>query len=235
MPLCRKFDAGEIIVALKGVILDVDGTLVLSNDAHAQAWVEAFSAFGHEVPFEKIRPLIGMGGDQIIPQMVSDLNNKEGVGKEISTRRKELILNKFGKQLDSANGSRDLVLKMQEQGLHLIIATSATKEELEILLKVAQVDDLLHEATASGDAEHSKPAPDIVEVALAKSQMAPEEVVMIGDTPYDIEAAGKAGVGVIAVRSGGFSDEQLADAIAIYNDPADLLAHYDNSPLAQAA
>src|SRR6478672_3148924 len=137
MPLCKKLETGETAVALKGVILDVDGTLVLSNDAHAQAWVEAFAAFGHEVPFEKVRPLIGMGGDQIIPQMVPGLNNKEGVGKEISTRRKELILHKFGQDLDSANGSRDLVLKMQADGLHLIIATSATQEELKILLKVA--------------------------------------------------------------------------------------------------
>lgn len=221
-------------MALQGVILDVDGTLVLSNDAHAQAWVEAFAAEGYEVPFEKVRPLIGMGGDQVIPKMVPELNDQEGAGKTISEQRKKLILTKFGPKLSSANGTRDLVQKMQAAGLHLIIASSATAQELEILLKVAQVDDLLHEATTSNDAEASKPAPDIVEAALSKGELEADKVVMLGDSPYDIESANKAGVKVIAVRCGGFSDEQLDGAIAIYNDPADLLAHYDDSPLAQA-
>ena len=221
-------------MALEGVILDVDGTLVLSNDAHAHAWVEAFAAYGYEVSFEQVRPLIGMGGDQVIPMMVPELNDQEGTGKAIAQRRKELILNKFGPQLSSANGTRELVLKMQESGLHLVIASSATTQELGILLKVAQVDDLLKEATTSSDAQSSKPAPDIIEAALSKGQLEPDKVVMLGDTPYDIESASKAGVDVIALRCGGFSDEQLAGAIAIYDDPADLLKHYDCSPLAQA-
>jgi HAD superfamily hydrolase (TIGR01509 family) len=222
-------------VALQGVILDVDGTLVLSNDAHAQAWVEAFAAFGYEVPFDKVRPLIGMGGDKVIPQLVPGLNKQEGPGKAIGDRRKELILTQFGPKLAPANGSRDLVLKLQSAGLHLIIASSATSQELEVLLKVAQVDDLLHETTTSSDVEASKPDPDIVEAALAKSQMEPDKVVMLGDAPYDIESAAKAGVGVIAFRCGGFNDEQLSGALSIYDDPADLLRHYDSSPLAQAA
>ncbi len=220
-------------MALQGVILDMDGTLVLSNDAHAQAWVEAFASQGYEVAFEKVRPLIGMGGDHIIPMLVPGLNKEEGVGKAISNRRKEVMLKQFAPHQSSANGTRELVLKMQESGLHLIIATSATAEELEILLKVAHVDDLLHEATASGDAPSSKPDPDIVLAALKKANLEADKVVMLGDTPYDIESAGKAGVGVIAMRSGGFSDEQLSGAIAIYDDPADLLRHYDSSPLGQ--
>lgn len=222
-------------MALEGVILDVDGTLVLSNDAHAQAWVEAFAEHGYEVPFEQVRPLIGMGGDKVIPRMVPELNDQEGPGKAIANRRKELIINKFGPQLTSTKGTRDLVLKMRESGLHLVIASSATTQELDILLKVAQVDDLLQEATTSSDADASKPAPDIVEAALSKAQMEPDNVVMLGDTPYDIESAGQTGVSVIALRCGGFSDEQLSGAIAIYDDPADLLKHYDHSPLAQGA
>jgi len=217
-------------MALQGVILDVDGTLVLSNDAHAQAWVDAFAAFGYEVPFERVRPLIGMGGDQVIPQMVPGLTDEEGDGKAISERRKELIINHYGPKLEPANGSRQLILKMKDAGLKLIIASSATSQELEVLLKAAQVDDLLDEATTSSDAEASKPAPDIVEVALSKLQIEPNQVLMLGDTPYDIKSAAAAGVGVIAVRCGGFDDAQLAGAIAIYDDPADLLAHYADSP-----
>lgn len=216
---------------LQAVILDVDGTLVLSNDAHTQAWVEAFAACGYDVPFEKIRPLIGMGGDKIIPKMVSGLSEEEGDGKKIAQRRKELIINRFSSTLDPAPGSRELVLKMQQEKLRLIIATSATADELSGLLKAAQVDDLLDEATTSSDVEASKPEPDIVEAALSKLQVEASQVVMLADTPYDIEAASKCGVPLIAFRCGGFDDASLAGAAEIYDSPADLLAHYQDSIL----
>ena len=219
---------------VQAVILDVDGTLVLSNDAHAQAWVEAFAASGYEVSFEQVRPLIGMGGDKVIPKMVPELNDQEGDGKVISERRKELIINRYGPKLQPAQGSRQLILRMQAAGLRLIIASSATSEELQVLLKAAQVEDLLHEATTSDEAEASKPAPDIVEVALSKLKTEPERVLMLGDTPYDIQSAGEAGVAVIAVRCGGFDDAALGGAKAIYDDPADLLVHYDDSLLSNA-
>src|SRR4028119_750068 len=221
-------------MALKAVILDIDGTLVLSNDAHAQAWVEAFKAYGYDVPFEKVRPLIGMGGDQVLPKMVPGLNDEEGDGKALAQKRKELIIERFGPTLAPTKGVRELLLRMQDAGLRLIIATSATSQELSVLLKAAQVDDLLdqNEAATSSDTEASKPAPDIVEVALKKLKMEPSEVLMLADTPYDIQSAKGAGVEMIAVRSGGFDDEQLKDALVIYDDPADLLAHYNTSPLA---
>ncbi|MDF5725896.1 MAG: HAD family hydrolase [Rhizonema sp. PD37] len=218
-------------MTLQAVILDVDGTLVISNDAHAQAWVEAFSMFGFNIQFEQVRPLIGMGGDRVMSKLVPELSDEEGQGKEIADKRKELVLNKYGSTFTPANGARQLVTKMRDDGLRLIIASSATKEELTLLLKAAQVDDLLQEATTSSDVEKSKPAPDIVEAALNKLKMSPEEVIMIGDTPYDIKSAKAAGVDLIAFRCGGFDDYQLTEAIAIYNDPADLLAQYENSPI----
>jgi HAD superfamily hydrolase (TIGR01549 family) len=218
-------------MAVEGVILDVDGTLVSSNDAHAQAWVEAFADYGYEIFFDQVRPLIGMGGDQVIPQLVPDLTGEAGVGKQIAERRKELVINKFGRNLSPTPGARDLVQKMRDDGLHLIIASSATEAEMDLLLSVAQVDDLISEYTTSSDAEASKPEPDIVEAALHKADLSPDRAVMLGDTPYDIESAGKAGVSVIAFRSGGFSDADLDGAIAIYDDPSDLLNHYDTSPL----
>ncbi len=222
-------------MVLQGVILDVDGTLVLSNDAHAQAYVDAFAELGYEVPFDRIRPLIGMGSDQLVPQLLPELKDQEGKVKAISERRKELIMTHYGPPLSPTNGARQLVLHMQQAGLRLIIASSATSEEMQILLKAAQVEDLLQEVTTSSDAEASKPAPDIVEAALSKLNMEPDQVLMIGDTPYDIQSAGGAGVGLIALRSGGFDDAALAGAKAIYNDPADLLAHYTDSPLGKAA
>ncbi len=221
-------------MVLQSVLLDIDGTLVLSNDAHAQAWVEAFAAFGYEVKFDQVRPLIGMGADHIIPKFAPGLSGKEGKGKEIADRRKELIINKFKSSLEPAPGGRELILKMRSNGLRLIIASSASTEELSVLLKAAQIDDLLSQddAITSSDTDASKPDPDPVAAALKKLKMPPEQVVMLGDTPYDIESAGKVGVGVIAFRCGGFDDTQLNGAIAIYNAPADLLAHYEHSPLA---
>ncbi|PIG91136.1 HAD family hydrolase [Gloeocapsopsis sp. IPPAS B-1203] len=218
---------------VQAVILDVDGTLVLSNDAHAQSWVDAFEAFGYHIAFEQVRPLIGMGGDQVIPRMVPGLNKEEGDGKKVSERRKELILQKYGPKLQAASGARELIQRMKQQGLKLIIASSATSQELEILLKAAKVDDLLDEATTSSDAEASKPEPDIVEAALSKLKVQPNEVVMLGDTPYDVQAASAAGIGMIAVRCGGFEDAQLEGVQEIYDDPADLLAHYDESLLSK--
>jgi len=222
-------------MTLQGVLLDVDGTLVLSNDAHAQGWVEAFADFGYEIQFEAVRPLIGMGGDQVVPRLVPGLPGDEGKGKQIADRRKELIMEKLGPTLKTAPGARELIKRMQQDKLQLIIASSATSQELGVLLKAAQVDDLLanSEATTSDDAEASKPAPDLVEAALKKIGLAPDRVVMLADTPYDIQAAQAAGVDVIAFRCGDFPDDQLQGAIAIYDHPADLLAHYDESPLSQ--
>jgi beta-phosphoglucomutase-like phosphatase (HAD superfamily) len=167
-----------------GALLDVDGTLVASNDAHAQSWVEVFKEFGYEVEFDRVRPLIGMGGDHIIPMFVPDTSDKEGKGKQIADRRKELIINKYATDLVPNHGTRDLILKMQ-QGLKLLIASSASSEELSVLLKAAEVDDLLDRdaATTSSDAEASKPEPDLLEVALKRLGITADRVVMLGDTP----------------------------------------------------
>ena len=219
-------------MSIKGVLLDIDGTLVDSNDAHAHAFVEAFAAYGYDVEFDQVRPLIGMGADQLIARIVPSLSGKEGEGKKIADRRKELIMEKYGADLEPTPGSRQLIEKLKQSGYKLVISSSATSEELSVLLKAAQVDELLdHDmATTSSDADTSKPAPDLIETTLEKGHLKANEAILLGDTPYDIKAAKAAGVGVIAFRSGGFSDDQLADAIEIYDSPADLLAHFDRSP-----
>lgn len=222
-------------MALQAVLLDIDGTLVLSNDAHAQSWVDAFREFGYDVSFEQVRSLIGMGGDQLMPRVVPGLTDEEGDGSAIAQRRKEIFLKHYAPKLSPANGARQLIQHMLQTGLRLIVASSASNQEMEVLLKAAQVDDLLKETTTSSDAEASKPAPDIVEAALSKLNKPPNQVLMLGDTPYDIKSANMAGVGAIALRCGGFDDVTLAGAKAIYDDPADLLAHYADSPLGKNA
>lgn len=217
---------------IRGVILDVDGTLVDSNDAHARAWVEALAEQGINVGLEKVRRLIGMGGDKLLPE-VSGITEDTPEGERISKRRGEIFKERYLPKLKAFPSTRELLKKMRDEGLKLVVASSAKEDELNPLLKIAGADDLIKEKTSSDDAENSKPDPDIVKAALDSSGLAPGEVVMLGDTPYDIESASGAGVRVVAVRSGGWEDADLSGAIAIYDGPADLLAHYDSSPLRQ--
>ena len=217
---------------IHAVIFDVDGTLVNSNDAQAKSWVEALKEFGYSVPYEKVRPLIGMGGDKVLPETIGVQKDSEK-GKQISKRRGEIFKEKYLPTIQAFPGAQELLNRMREQGLKLAIASSAQPDELRSLLQIVGAADLIEDKTSSEDAKRSKPDPDIMQVTLKKVGYPPNEVVMIGDTPYDIEAASKVGVATIAFRCGGWNDADLAGAIAIYNDPADLLAHYDSSPLVQ--
>ena len=215
---------------IRGVLLDVDGTLVLSNDTHAKAWVEAFKHFKYDAAFENVRPLIGMGGDKLIPKVMPGLVADSGTGKKISEYRTELFLDTYAPHLEPAPGSRALIQKLLQTGRKLAVASSATQKELSVLLNAAQVDDLLTEATTSDDADKSKPDPDIVHAALKKIALPASQVMMLGDTPYDIEAAQKTGVNMMAVRCGGWDDGSLTHAVAIYDDPKDILRNFDSSP-----
>src|SRR2546421_2208634 len=221
-----------IMTHIHAVIFDVDGTLVDSNDAQARSWVDALKEFGYSVPYEKVRPLIGMGGDKVLPETIGVQKDSEK-GKQISKRRSEIFKEKYLPTIQAFPGAQELLNRMREQGLKLAIASSAQPDELRSLLQIVGAADLIEDKTSSEDAKRSKPDPDVMQVTLKKVGYPPNEVVMIGDTPYDIEAASKVGVGTIAFRCGGWNDADLAGAIAIYNDPADLLAHYDSSPLVQ--
>ena len=217
-------------MALQGVIFDVDGTLVDSNDAHAQSWVDTFAEAGYEVPFEVVRPLIGMGADKLLPKTIGIRHDSEQ-GKKLIKRRSEIFRERYLPNLRPLPGARGLVLRVRDDGLKAIVATSAKDEELKGLLKAADVDDLMEEKATASDAKRSKPDPDIVEAAIEESGLPSSNAVMIGDTPYDVEAATRAGVRIIAFRSGGWDDASLKGAAQIYDGPADLLAHYDASLL----
>lgn len=220
------------MIAKHGVILDVDGTLVDSNDAHARSWVDAMGEFGYRVAFEKVRPLIGMGGDKVLPETIHVSKDSEK-GQQISKRREEIFKEKYLPNVRVFPKARELLEEMRRRGLKLAVASSAKPDELKALLKLVGAQDLIEEQTSSGDVQRSKPDPDAVHVTLKRLGFPANEVVMLGDTAYDIEAAQKVHVGTIALRCGGWKDRDLAGAIAIYNDPADLLANYDISPLAQ--
>lgn len=211
----------------RGVLFDVDGTLIDSNRLHAHAWVDALHENGFDVPLDRVQRLIGMGGDKLLPE-VTKLDKDDERSQQIEQRRGEIFKQVYLQQVEAQPASRALVKHLRDAGIELVVASSAKEEELKPLLKIAGAEDLLPKQTSSDDADESKPAPDIVQVALDKIKLTPGEVVMIGDTPYDIESASKAGVASIIVRCGGWRDEDLRGALAIYDDPADLLDHKDD-------
>lgn len=217
---------------IHAVILDIDGTLVNSNDAHAHAWIDAMSENGYSASFEKVRPLIGMGGDKVLPDVLG-LQKESEDGKKISEARKRIFKERYLPSVQPFPRAYELLKHMHDNGLKLVIATSSTQEEMQDLLDMIgpHVQDLLTRETSEKDASKSKPDPDVIHAALQKVQCQPAETIMLGDTPYDIEAAAKQRVPTIAFRCGGWNDSDLSHAVAVYNDPADLLRNYDTSPL----
>jgi HAD superfamily hydrolase (TIGR01509 family) len=216
---------------LRGCLLDVDGTLIASNDAHARSWLDVLREYDFDVTYAQVRALIGMGGDKLV-RAVSGLDVERGRGKEMAARREQVFLEHYLPSLGATPGAHDLVTQLREDGLRLVIATSARQEELNALLEQAGLSEIIDRRTTSDDADDSKPDPDIVHAALVKGQLEPEQAAMLGDTPYDIEAAERARIRTIAVRCGGWwADDALGGAIAVYDDPAELVRNYQDSVL----
>jgi HAD superfamily hydrolase (TIGR01509 family) len=218
--------------ALKVVLLDVDGTLVDSNDAHAQAWFDVLDHNGYRTDLSRVRALIGKGGDKLIPE-VTGLEAGSHEAKRLSSERGALFQRVYLPQLRAFPKAEALLRRFSSAELRLIVASSAKEDELRPLLELCGALPYVQHQTSSDDAAHSKPDPDIVQVALRKAKCSPGEAVMLGDTPYDVEAALRAGVRAVAVRSGGHPDALLARAVAIYDDAADLLANFETSIFAQ--
>ena len=216
---------------LRAVILDIDGTLLLSNEAHARAFVDAAEEQGIPADYEQVLRLIGKGGDKLIPEAFG-FEEESDRGKRLDERKGEIFRERYLPTLQPAPGARALLERMRAEGLKLVVATSSGKSDVKALLEQAGVRDLIEEATSSGDVEASKPDPDVVEAALDTTGHPAGAVVMLGDTPYDVEAASRAGVRIVAVRCGGWDDRALRGAAAVYDDPEDLLAHYAESILA---
>ena len=218
--------------SIHGVLLDVDGTLVDSNDAHAKAWTRALSEHGIEVPYAEVRRRIGMGGDKLLPEVADGLEADSTEGKKIGDRREEIFQKEFLPSLRAFPGAKELLVRMKQAGLKLAAASSSKKDELGPLLRVCGADEVIDGKTSSDDAENSKPDPDILHAALEQLDLTADRVIMLGDTPYDVRAALKGGIAVVAFRCGGWADADLAGAMAVYDGPADLLARFDSSPFA---
>ena len=216
------------------LLSDIDGTLVDSNALHAEAWRRAFEHFGIHIGFDEAWRQIGKGGDNLIPTFVpaGDLERLEEPLKQL---RKEIFHRDYMPRVVSFPKSREMLVRVKQSGKKIALATSANEEDLATYGRIVRMDDLVEKASSSADAQHSKPDPDIFAAALRKVGMRPEQAVALGDTPYDAEAAGKLGIPVVGLTSGGWKEEDLRDAgcVEVYQNPADLLLHFNESLLAR--
>ena len=219
---------------IKAVIFDIDGTLVDSVDLHAQAWKEAFKHFGKDIPYQQIRHQIGKGGDQLMPVFFTHEELDE-FGKRMEKFRSDLFKREFLSRVRPFPKVRELFERIKDDGKKVALASSAKEEEIDFYRKLLRIEDLVKAEASADDAEKSKPHPDIFEAALKRLDVGPAEAIAVGDTPYDADAAGRLRTKTVGMRCGGFPEAELISAgcIAIYDDPADLLARYEESVLRQ--
>jgi HAD superfamily hydrolase (TIGR01549 family) len=214
--------------SLKAFIFDLDGTLVDSNELHVESWDRAFRHFGKQFLHAELREQIGKGSDQYLPEFLTKEEIKN-FGKELDEYRSELFRKEYLPRVKPFPKVRDLFARIRQDDKRIVLATSGKKSETKHYVKLLQIDDLIDGQTTADDADQSKPAPDIFQAALAKlDNVKPSEALAVGDTRFDMEAAAKAGLAAIAFLCGGTGEETLreAGALAIYRDPADLLARY---------
>jgi phosphoglycolate phosphatase-like HAD superfamily hydrolase len=219
----------------KAVIFDIDGTLVDSVDLHARAWQETFRKFGREIEFGRVRSQIGKGGDQLMPVFFSK-EELDKFGEEMEKYRGDLFKRDYLPRVRPFPSVRALFERIARDGKRIALASSAKGDELKHYKDLANISDLVEEETSSDDAERSKPHPDIFAAALDRlGDVHTSDAVVVGDSPYDAEAAGKINLKTIGVLCGGFPEPDLraAGCVAIFRDPTDLLARYEESPLSR--
>ena len=214
------------------LLCDIDGTLVESNWLHAEAWQIAFGAMGIHLELEDVRRQIGKGGDELVPVFVPWWK-REHIEEPLKAFRKHIFQQDFLSRVKPLPQVRDFLLRVRASGSRIALATSADREDLAIYKKIANIEDLIDEETSATDADRAKPHPDIFSATLRKLKLPASRCLALGDTPYDAESAGKAGIRTIGVMTGGWSREELfaAGCIEVYESVADLLANFDQSAL----
>jgi HAD superfamily hydrolase (TIGR01509 family) len=217
---------------VKAVLSDIDGTLVESNWLHAAAWKDAFAVIDIPLDIETLRRQIGKGGDQLIPVFVPWWK-RPMVEEPLKTYRSFLFHQDYFPQVKPFPRVRELFLRLKQSGIRTALASSSAKADLDTYMKIANISDLIDDATSADDTGCSKPHPDVFSATLHRLHAEPTHVLALGDTPYDAESAGKAGIHTIGVTTGGWSREELLDAgcIEVYQDVAELLGRFDQSAL----
>jgi HAD superfamily hydrolase (TIGR01549 family) len=210
---------------MRAVLLDVDGTLIDANYHHAIAWYRAFRGHGIVLPVWRIHRHVGMGGDQLIPALAGDDADEDALSDARSDEYQRLI-----DEVSPLEGARELIADLKQRGHPTFLASSAPQNELDHYLDVLDARELVDGWTTDDDVESTKPEPDLVRAALEKADT--DDAVMVGDTPWDIEAARKAGLATVTVITGGYSEQELRDAgaAAVYDSLTELRGHLDEPP-----
>ncbi len=218
-----------------GVLFDVDGTLVDSNYQHTVAWWQAFRRFGHDVPMAEIHRAIGMGGDKLVAHLLGDDRDAEQDAELDSTHG--AVFSTYWPGLRAFEGAGDLVRRCAEDGLTVVLASSASQQELGVLRGIIGADEAITAATSSGDADNSKPSPDILEAALGAGGLEAANAVFVGDSVWDVRAASELKIPTIGLASGGTSEAELRDAgaVEVYKDIRALLDAFDDGALHRLA
>lgn len=221
---------------VRAALFDVDGTLIDSNDFHAEAWRWTFAEFGQDIPFDRVRSQIGKGSDNLMPALLPP-DFLAGNGPELESFRAELFEREYVDRIRPFPGVCDLFRRVRAEGIDIVLASSGKGSEVAHHLQLIGCPDLVTATTSADDAEHSKPDPDIFAAALAKLPgVTAADAVVIGDSPYDMRAAKTLGIATIGFRTGGFPDAMLIEAGSdvLYDGPEDLLRRFDVSPLKAA-
>ncbi|MEU9793339.1 HAD family hydrolase [Streptomyces sparsogenes] len=229
----RENGQGDGSGARRAALFDVDGTLVDTNYLHAVTWWEAFRQTGHTVPMWRIHHTIGMSSDRLVDHLLGEDRDRSQDDRIRSTHT--ALYATYFTRLQALEGAADLLRAVADRGRRIVLASSASEDELAAMRAAIGAEELTADALSSDDVGTGKPAPDLVARALERAGVPPGDAVFVGDTVWDVKAARKAGVPCVALLSGGVPHEMLADAGAteIYQGPADLLANLDSSALAR--
>jgi HAD superfamily hydrolase (TIGR01549 family) len=211
----------------QAMLLDIDGTLVDSNDKHTDCWVEAFAHFGKKVAWETVRKQIGKGGDLLVPDTLN-AREMQKFGEPVKEYRGELWKRKYMETVEPFPGAVESMRALHARGVKLALASSSNPDEVEYYVELLGVADLVQGATSKEDAEFSKPSPEIFQAALDRVKSDPARTFAVGDTPYDILAAHRVPVPAIAVRCGGFPEDMLLKAEFVFDDLAQMTRELDS-------
>jgi HAD superfamily hydrolase (TIGR01509 family) len=217
---------------IEALLCDIDGTLVESNWLHAEAWQQAFAGMGIELEKEDVRRQIGKGGDELIPVYVPWWKRRQ-VEEPLKAYRKFVFEQDYLSKVKALPEARELLVRVKAAGIRVALASSADKDDLQIYKRIVGMEELVEEETSADDAKKSKPHPDIFSAALLRLKLPATKCMALGDTPYDAEAAGLAGMRTIGVTTGGWSHEELmaAGCVEVYESVAELLERFEESAL----
>lgn len=219
----------------RGVLFDVDGTLVDSSYLHTVAWWQAFRQVGLDVPMASIHRSVGMGGDKLLDRLLPPGRDKSGDASILAAHG--AVFSTFWPALRAFDGARDLLAQCYESGFAVALASSARAQDLEVLRSTLRADSYIHAATSANDAKEGKPDPDILEAALDATGLQAGDVVYVGDAVWDVYAAARLGIPTIGLTCGGTGAAELleAGAVEIYENPRDLLTNLRDSAIGRLA